>query len=257
MFHFGIKSISNELNKREIAMNKLITLTINDLRNITRDNILRYFFFAMPFLFLLILVLVIPLVLKQFPILFEYTDVLISFFALEIPMIIGFVVSFVMLDEKDERVFTALRVMPVSLWQFLFYRLFFVVFFSFVFDFMILYFNNLYDISMIHIVLNSFLFALITPIVILIEVSFATNKVTGFTLFKGLSFVAIIPVASFFITSKHGFLLGVIPTFWPIQLLYLCINNEFNIAFFFISILYSVFIIFVLSLIFKRKVFYL
>ena len=238
-------------------MNKLITLTINDLKNITRDNILKYFFFAVPFLFILVLVLLVPLLLKKFPILIEYTDILISFFALEIPMIIGFVVSFMMLDEKDERVFTALRVMPVSLFQFLFYRMFFAVLFSFIFDFLILYFNNLFDISLIHIIINSFLFSLITPIVILIEVSYASNKVTGFTLFKGLNFLVIIPVASFFITSKFGLLFGIIPTFWPIKSLYLCINNDFSFTYLIISITYSVFIIIALSLIFKRKVYYM
>jgi len=237
-------------------MNKIISLAINDLRNITRDNILKYFFFAVPILFILLLIFIVPLLIKRFPILQEYTDFVVLFFVLEIPMIIGFVVSFVMLDEKDERVFTALRVMPISLTQFLFYRLFFSIFFSFIFILLILYFNNLHDTSLIYMVLNSFLFSLITPIVILVEVSFASNKVTGFTLFKGLNFIAFIPIISFFVNLKLSWLFAIVPTFLPMQNLYLSINKEFSVWYFVTSVIYSIAIILLLSLIFKRKVYY-
>lgn len=238
-------------------MNKIVHLAINDLRNITRDNILKYFFIAVPLLFILILVLVIPMLIENFPVLQEYSDIIITFFSLEIPLIIGFVISFLMLEEKDERVFTALRIMPVSLFEFLFYRLFFAVFFAFVFVFIMLLFNGLYQVSLLEITLNSLVFALITPILILMEVTFASNKVTGFTLFKGVNFIFMIPIASFFIISKWKILIGIIPTYWPIQSIFKTTNQVPHFSEQLISICYSIILIFILSLIFKRKVYYL
>ena len=238
-------------------MNKLIQLTINDLRNIIRDNFLKYFLLAVPILFLIIIIWILPLLIQEFPVLNNYTDIIIMFFALEFPMIIGFVISFLMLDEKDERVFTALRIMPVSLFQFLFYRLFFAIFFSFVFITIMLFFNNIYHLSIGMILLNSLLFALITPVVILIEVTFASNKVTGFTIFKGLNFILMIPVVEFFIHLKWGFLLKIIPSYWPMQSLFTTItqDNNFNISL--ISILYCFLVIFILSQFFKKRVYYI
>ena len=238
-------------------MNKLIVLTKNDFKNIIRDDILKYFFLAVPLLFIIIFILVIPVVIHEFPVVSNYTHIILSFFALELPMIIGFVISFMMLDEKDERVFTALRVMPVSLFQFLFYRLSFAVFFTFVFVFIMLYFNGLYHIPVGVIFLNSLSFAMIAPIVILLEVTFANNKVTGFAIFKGLNFIFIIPVASFFIKSKWGALSGLIPSYWPLNSLVAYIDNQTFSTESVISMVYSGFLIVFLSLLFKRKVFYL
>lgn len=237
------------------SMNKLISLTINDLRNIMRDGVLRYFLLIVPFLFIAMLIWLIPLLIEEFPVISNYTDVIISFFLLELPLIIGFIISFMMLDEKDERVFTALRVMPVSLFQFLFYRLFFAVFFSFIFIFIMLFFNNLYDISLANILINAFLFALITPIVVLLEVTFAANKVTGFTLFKGINFILMIPVAGFFIPSNWKILLGIIPSYWPMHSIYSVLNNTTNNILPLFSFFYTILLIFLLSLIFKRKVY--
>ena len=238
-------------------MNKVISLAINDLRNIFRDDILRYFFLAVPLLFIIMLVFAVPVLIREFPIVADYTSILISFFALELPMIIGFVISFMMLDEKDERVFTALRVMPLSLFQFLFYRLFFSVFFTFIFVFIMLYLNGLYVLTINQILISSFLFALITPIVILMEVCFAGNKVTGFTIFKGLNFIFMIPVASYFITAKWEFAIGVIPSYWPMNTLYTILNNQTNYLEIVISAIYCVVIILLLSIIFKRRVYHL
>lgn len=236
-------------------MNKIIALTINDFRNIMRDNILKYFFLAVPLLFILLLTVVVPLLTEQFPVISDYNDIIVSCFSIEFPMIIGFVVSFIMLDEKDERVFIALRIMPVTLFQFLFYRLFFSVFFTFLFVFLMLFFNNLYSISIGYIILNSFLFALLTPLVILTEVTFASNKVTGFAVFKGLNFILMIPVASFFIPSQWSLITGIFPTYWSIHSIYSVLNNQPNITESIISIFYSILCIIFLSVIFKRRVY--
>jgi len=239
----------------EKQMNKLISLTLNDFRNIFRDDFLKYFFIAVPLLFILIIVFGVPLAVKEFPVVAGYTDIIITCFALEFPMLIGFVFSFMMLDEKDEKVFTALRIMPVSLFQFLFYRLFFAVFFTFLFIFLMLITNNLYNLTISQTALNSFLFALITPIVILLEVCFAGNKVTGFTMFKGINAIFMIPAIGFFIHSEWKFLMGIIPTYWPLNGLYNGINNSSTMLTSLFSIIYSIIFILILSYIFKRKVF--
>ena len=236
-------------------MNKVIQLTLNDLKNITRDDILKYFFIAVPLLFILVLMLVVPILIEQFPAIDDYSEVIVTFFSLELPLIIGFVISFLMLDEKDERVFTALRVMPISVFQFLFYRLFFAVFFAFAFIFLMLLLSDLHDISIIEMLLISLAFALITPILVLIEASFASNKVTGFTVFKALNFIFIIPIAGFFIESKWSLLMGLIPTYWPMQSIYQTLSTELSFTHFTISILYSVSLIVFLSLIFNKRVY--
>ena len=220
-----------------------------------RDSILRYFLLIVPLLFIAILVWLLPYLVELFPILLGYTDIIVSFFLLELPMIIGFIISFMMLDEKDERVFTTLRVMPISLFQFLFYRLFFSVFFTFIFCFLMLFLNNIYDLSLISMLYTSFLFAIITPIVVLLEVTFAENKVTGFTLFKGINFVFIIPVVGFFIQSDWKMLIGLIPTYWPMNFSYLILNNMLDIKVSLISLLYTLGVIFLLSILFKKRVY--
>jgi fluoroquinolone transport system permease protein len=57
--------------------------------------------------------------------------------------------------------------------------------------------------------------SLIGPLLALVMVGFAGNKLEGLALMKGFGILLVGPLAAYFITSRWQLLLGLLPTYWP------------------------------------------
>ncbi|MDY6966456.1 MAG: hypothetical protein SVM80_10910 [Halobacteriota archaeon] len=191
----------------------LTNLYLNDFRNIRRDPILIYGLMG-PLIAMLVTRLFVPQV-EQIPsVYYPYIAILTILIS---PIVFGFIAGFILLDEKDDNVLMALKVLPITTVAFVTYRMIFSVTFSFVYTIIaILILSNLVIVPISSIIPIAILIAIEAPIIALILFTFSKNKVEGVALLKGLNFVFIlIPVVALFIPSRLQYLAGVIPMFWP------------------------------------------
>ncbi len=113
----------------------ILKLAVNDLRNIIRDRMFVFLFFAYPVMLIVISRIIVHLIAPRIENMFRLAgefSVLFMFFTIAIPMIFSFLAAFLILDERDEHLLTVLRVMPISRNSYLIYRMFFMSLFAFI-----------------------------------------------------------------------------------------------------------------------------
>jgi len=181
-------------------MVNVLKLAVNDLRNIIRDRMFVFLFFAYPVMLILvsriIVHLIAPRIENMFPLAGEFS-VLFMFFTIAIPMIFSFLAAFLILDERDEHLLTVLRVMPISRNNYLIYRMFFMSLFAFIVLLIFPPLSGLVDgtqFSYPAYIPVAILFALFTPFSALLVSSFAQNKVQAFAIFKIGGTVFMLPI---------------------------------------------------------------
>ena len=204
-------------------MNKYLSILKGDLKNILRDPTLLLMLFI-PFLIIFILRFGLPHFENQFPLINNYSKEIISFFALLSAVLPGFIVSFILLDEKDLQLFPVINVTPVSLSGFLVSRLAFMVILGFLSSLLLLLVNGLYTISFIKSCQLALLCSLNTPILILIISGKAKNKVEGLTLLKLATITLMLPIIIFFLDNNWEYAFVFLPASW----VYLFLDNFQN-----------------------------
>lgn len=197
-------------------MNRLLVLSVNDFRMVFRDPMLRIFLF-LPLLIVAVVVWGLPMVFSAYPAVQAYDYVILMWAGMQASTMFGFINGFVFLEEKDEQVFAALRVMPVAASTLLSVRMLLGVSITFAVNVAIFSLNAWLPMSGTQIALTSFQYALLAPVLTLALATFAQNKVEGLAQFKVYNFVAMLPVLIYFLPFRalHG--LAVLPTYWTFR----------------------------------------
>ena len=194
-----------------------------DLRNIWRDTLLLWMA-LMPFVFALLFRYLIPWVreslLAQFGFdLAPYYVLLMSYaFVVGIPVLFGVVIGFLLLDERDDHTLTALQVTPMSLNNYLAYRVSLPMLVSAVLTVVTYPIAGMLPLPILAITAIAIVAAPLAPIFALVLAAFAQNKVQGFAVMKGLGGILMIPLVAYFVDSGWQWIFGLIPTFWPLKL---------------------------------------
>lgn len=199
-------------------MPSLITLFKTDSIHILRDKTLLMMLF-LPFLLLLGVKYALPSLTELIPNVEAYYPLLLAATGITTGLLGGYVIAFVMLDEKEEGTFEAIRVMPISTLGFVLYRLFLGFLWSLLFAFLTFVFFDIVGYSWLERVVYACLCALTSPITMLVIVIFASNKIEGMTYIKGFNFFIFIPVISFFVPPFWGYFFGVFPHYWTYKAL--------------------------------------
>jgi len=189
------------------------TIWGNDLRNIVRDRTVGVLL-AVPLMFLALLRFGFPEIESRLPGADEYRSLALAVFCLLVGAFPAFMTSFVMLDERDEGVFSALRVLPVSIHRILALRLAVVAGLSLIFPALLLAGSGLHQGGWERAVVLPLLCALSSPAATLLAVSLAGNKIEGLTLFKGFFFVLGLAAVAVAQPGWWSWPAGVIPTYW-------------------------------------------
>lgn len=138
-----------------------------------------------------------------------------SFFLLLIPMMIGMVYGFILLDERDEGVITAISVTPTGKSGYLKLRLGIPLLLSLGF---ILLFQVLLGLSgmlsLIQRVLISILIASQALLLLLFLGGFADNKVMGLAISKGFGLLLLGPLLDFVLPGSLKWIGAYSPLFW-------------------------------------------
>jgi len=210
----------------------ILKLAVNDLRNIIRDRMFVFLFFAYPVMLVLISRIIVHMIAPRIGDQFELVNnfsVLFMFFTIAIPMIYSFLAAFLILDERDEHLLTVLRVMPISRNSYLIYRMFFLSLFAFI---VLLLFPplsglvNFTSSTYIAYIPVAILFTLFTPFSALLVASFAQNKVQAFAIFKIGGTVFMLPVFVFLLNLDNlKYIFSPIPNFWSFMSLDSVLQN--------------------------------
>ncbi|HEC43008.1 MAG TPA: hypothetical protein ENI20_09295 [Bacteroides sp.] len=194
-------------------MSRIIHYIQNDTKLIFRDPIL-YVMLAVPLIFIALLRFGLPALTKIFPAVEPYSSLLLGTFCLVTAVFPAFIYSFIMLDEKDQDVVTAIRILPVSSMEFILIRLLFITVVSYTFITILIATTGILEWPLVKILLASIPICLTAPVMSLFIVGFARNKIEGATWMKGLNFILFLPALSYFIQGQYEYVLGLIPVYW-------------------------------------------
>ncbi len=192
------------------------------------------------------------------------------------PFIGGAMFGFLMLDHRDENTLDSLRVTPMSLKGYLGFKATYTYLLAVLASFVVLYgvrvlSGDRYTVMGMNVLsgftfVNVFLYALVAgflaPIFGLLLASLGKNKIEGFAYMKTLGILAILPalVAWEAMQDARQYLLGFMPTFWPLKGLMVDANllqNDANLPFglyLLIGLMYSLLLGFFLTRLFYKKI---
>ena len=207
------------------GLSRVIKLAPVDFKNVRRDALLAW----TPILPLAIA----PLIRWGVPPVAEYLQreaalditgwypLFMSGFAVMMPGVIGTVVGFLLIDERDDGVFSALLVTPVPESAYLAYRLCLPLLAGYVMTLITYPIAGLTPLSQLDLAAAALLGAFGAPFMALALACFADNKVTGFAIMKVLNAVQILPLVAYFVSERWQLVIGLWPTYWPMKIVWL------------------------------------
>ena len=210
------------------TFSRIIIISITDLTLILRDKSLLLLLFV-PFLILLVLQLLVPFLTGFVPVLPEYYTLIVALTAVVSSLFPGFIMAFIILDEKEQYLTDVFKVLPWSINSLLMVRIALSSLTGFIYSLIILTFSGLYEFTNPQIIYTSVLNAFASPIMAILVLIFSQNKIEGVVYTKVFNFILMLPVASFFINEFWRYAFGLIPNFWSFELLFS--NNSYHLLF--------------------------
>jgi fluoroquinolone transport system permease protein len=131
--------------------------------------------------------------------------------------IVGMVVGFLLLDERDARTLTAIRVTPFSIRRYLAYRIALPLLVGTGSTLVGFQLTGIRLLPLGTLSALSIVAGLSAPLLALVLATAAPNKVAGFAVVKVLNGVNLLPVAAYFVPLPLQYLAGVLPAYWPMR----------------------------------------
>lgn len=205
-------------------MKKYFNIILYDAKSIKRDPTL-LMLTIVPVIILFVLRLGVPMLANIYQPISLYYKIIIGLFSILNASFPLFLVTFLLLDEKDQNIFEAIKITPVSISGILLTRLAYMSLFSLFTGFLILQFNGFYILPLLQAIKLDILCVLSVPAMLLIMVTLAKNKVEGLTYLKAVNITIILPIAIFFVDTPFKNLLAILPAFWVFKFIN-TINNQ-------------------------------
>lgn len=216
-------------------MHLTLSLMLFDLRNITRDSLLA-FLITSPLLIALIFRFAIPddaaleRIVQSYPQLETLVSargpVLMSIVVSMSAGLIGAVYGLLLVDERDERTLTVLRVMPVSFGRYLFARLTTPCLLSMLMTIAAYPVAGLAPLPFATVAAIAMVGATTVPVVTLTIVTFSTNKVVALAIMRVVNALLALPILAYFASPLQEMLAWPVPTFWQMKSLWLATEGQ-------------------------------
>lgn len=234
-------------------MSNLMLSFENDMKNVFRDKSLFVVLFI-PIIIAVLLRIFIPIGVNFFPVIQKYSSLIVVFFCTISAFFPAYAFSFVTIDERDQKIFPLIGILPGSIWSFIRNRLLIMYLIAFVSSIVIIVFSNIITIEFWKVMLISLVNSASSICIFLAAVSFSKNKIEALSFLKAINVVLVIPVTYFLIPIWVKYVLLSIPVVW----IYLSSGSQISTNKFLtytgISTILYVVLIFLLFIIFKRKV---
>jgi len=127
----------------------------------------------------------------------------------------GALAGFSLLDDRDDQVFTSIRISPVSLDLYIWFKVGFAYLLAVLGGFFVMWYSGALRLSVGDTLFVTMLSALQTPITAFLVNSFAHNKVEGFVTMKATGFLLLFPAGGFFFLDALEWLFAIAPPHWP------------------------------------------
>jgi fluoroquinolone transport system permease protein len=233
------------------------TLIYADARMLWRDPLLGWIL-ALPIGLALLLRLLIPRLQETLVggvgfDLTAYYPLVMGGYLMTAPGMVGMVIGFLFLDERDARTLTALRTTPLSMQQYLGYRVALPLLLgtsSTLIGYPLTGLDPLPLTSLLPIVVIASLSA---PLLALVLAIAAPNKVAGFAVVKVLNAVNLLPIVAYFVPRPLQFLAGVFPTYWPMRAFWSAAVGESFIGYLVFGSVVSVLALLLAAWLFDRR----
>ena len=150
----------------------------------------------------------------------RYHALLMSFLVMIAPSMVGMVIGFLLLDERDEQILAALQATPLSLRTYLSYRVGAPLILGLAITLIAYPVAGLAPVHVPDLLAAALLAAFNGPITALFLAGFAENKVSGLALVKVLNSLNVLPVVAYFVEMPWQLAAGVIPAYWPMKALW-------------------------------------
>lgn len=210
-------------------MSALSALGRGDVKNIQRDSMMQ-FLIVYPLALGLLLRWLIPWVtdgLSGFFDLTPYHLLLVSFFGLLIiPQVTGLLIGTLLLDERDQQTLTALMVTPLPIQTYALYRTLTPTLLAVLGILVVVPFIGIQVLPITKLLPLALAAAPLGPVVALLLASLARNKVEGIAVMKGLGTFLLAPMVAWFVPHPWQWLLGLLPTYWPVKAYWLAAAGE-------------------------------
>jgi hypothetical protein len=240
--------------QKSIRMKKIASLIQTDLRQIFRDKTLTVFLFT-PVLLIIFVRLFVPYITQVYPAIEPFHPMVMMFAGIQTAIMFGFIVSFILLEEKDEYVLQVIRVLPISPFHFILYRLLFATLFSALGAFLMINLGGIAYPGLLNSLLLSFQYGLTAPFITLIIATYAKNKIEGMAFFKGIDLILLLPMLSFFLAGNIKYVFSVIPAYWTYNLFNASLTQGNTVSFFLVGLFVYSAVITVLFFQFKKRIF--
>ena len=136
------------------------------------------------------------------------------------PGMVGMVIGFLLLDERDARTLMALRVTPLSMQQYLAYRIALPLLLGTAATIIGYPLTGMTPLGFPSLLAIALVAGLSAPTLALVLGVAAPNKVAGFAVVKVMNAVNLLPVVAYFVPRPLQFLAGILPTYWPMRALW-------------------------------------
>jgi hypothetical protein len=198
-------------------MIKIIKLLKNDMKNTVRDKMMLSMF-LIPILMIIIFRVIGDMVATtpQGPVLIPFLFVM---GLISLPALFGYTTGFMFLDEKDENIFQALRVIPIKPSVFIMYRITFATIMSFICGYLYIVFTGMMSFSPMLMLSIAIMSGLEAPLQALLLCLMVKNKVAGIAFFKLISMVLMIPLFIGFTEGNLDYIFAFIPSFWQVHII--------------------------------------
>ncbi|PKM50830.1 MAG: hypothetical protein CVV02_10075 [Firmicutes bacterium HGW-Firmicutes-7] len=195
----------------------------NDMKQLVREPMMLLLFCLPMFMFIVykaIIVFLIPYLNKHLSFnLADYYLYILSFALIMTPAMLGIVIGFMMIDERDGKIAELMTVTPLGRSGYLYNRLSFAFIATVVYTFMGYFTVNIYKLPLLVVFLLSILLGILSIILGMIIFTVATDKVKGLTYAKGINFMLLFCLSDLlnerWLTNFSMFF----PTYWITEII--------------------------------------
>jgi fluoroquinolone transport system permease protein len=196
-------------------------LSENDVKQVQRDSLLAWLV-VLPVFYAVVMRFLLPFISEQVAAhvaLSDYYPLIVSYlFIAMTPVLVGAVVGFLLLDERDEQTLKALMVTPIPMSTYLLYRITAAMLLSVGLVLVVVPLVGVGQVPFLPLLLTSAVSAMAAPLTALFFVGFAENKVQGFAMMKIIGVLGLAPVVAYFIPAPWQDVLGLLfPAYLPIK----------------------------------------
>ena len=195
---------------------------ISDLKMIMRDPIMALLFFVplmIGIIFKLIIHFLLPLILENMSLSLHLEPYLLSMTLLMTPYMLGVVMGFMMLDDKDDNIIDLVMVTPYGRRAYLFNRILFISLFTFVYTIITYFILGLVHINIFALLYISVLLSVFAASIGLLFYKIAGDKIIGLTYAKILNIVIVFVFSDFIKANWFVYVAVMFPTFWITRLI--------------------------------------